>query len=85
MAAGGNVWRASELSGEAGFAVDGGAYSSGAFLAEGFAAVLAKGNSFTIGMVGAVHTSLPSCTRREVVPGLRPGKRVARGCGRYGT
>jgi hypothetical protein len=83
MAAGGNVWRASELGGQAGLAVDGGAYGSGAFLAERFAAVLAKGNSFTIGMVGAVHTSCPSCTRREVVPGLTPGSRVARGCVRY--
>jgi hypothetical protein len=84
IAAGGSVWRSGEFGSKAGLAVDGRADGAGALLAERLAAVLAKGNSFTIGMVGAVHTSLPSCTRR-VVQGLTLGKSIARGCGRYGA
>jgi hypothetical protein len=57
---------AGELGCKAGFTIDGRADGAGALLAERLAAVLAKGNSFTIGMVSAVHTSFPSCTRLEI-------------------
>jgi hypothetical protein len=50
-----------QLGGEARFAEDCGSNRAGALLAERFAAVLAKGSSFAIRMVCAVHTSPPSC------------------------
>jgi hypothetical protein len=46
---------------QAGLAEDGRANSAGALLAQRLAAVLAKGSSFTIRMVCAVHTKSPSC------------------------
>ena len=68
---------------KAGFAEDSRADSAGALLAERFAAVLAKCNSFTIRMVGAVHTNSPSCryfktlgvkTTKAWVAGMESGR-----------
>jgi hypothetical protein len=55
-----------DASGEAGLAEDGGADVADAFSAEGLAAVLAEGDALTVGMVGAVHTRLPSMCLRSL-------------------
>jgi hypothetical protein len=56
-----------KFSGQAGFAEDCSSNGAGALLAERLAAVLAESNSFTFRMVGAVHTSPPSCMCFEIL------------------
>ena len=51
----------SELGSEAGFTEDGSADDTGTLRAQRFATVLAKGSSFSIRMVCAVHANPPSC------------------------
>jgi len=59
---------------QAGFAEDSRANGAGALLAERFAAVLAKGSTFTIRMVCAVHTSPPFSVRLKTL-----GEKTTRG------